>query len=293
MPIPSSQLETWANQGATASAQATHMSIRKALSTHGWPAGLTHDDYLQGSYRNHTNIRADSDVDLVVELTSVFWSNLTDDEKQTLGVTPGQYSWGDFRPNVIKALTNYYGSSNIGTSGAKSVKLLPSSGRLPADVVVAGQYRYYENLRVRAYGIVFWTTPSGRMIVNYPKPHFDNGASKNAQDRTNGWFKVTVRTYKNARNRLVVDNAALEGKFPSYFVECLLYNVPDSRYGAGNQANFVDVLNWLNEGLSDDLASTFTSQSGMQYLFGDTITQWNLSDARLFISELISLWNGW
>ena len=33
---------------------------------------MTYVSYLQGSYRNDTNIRGDSDVDLVLELNSVF-----------------------------------------------------------------------------------------------------------------------------------------------------------------------------------------------------------------------------
>ena len=293
MSIVSSQLETWATPGAVVSAQATHTLIRNALSSYKWPVGVTYDDYLQGSYRNHTNIRGDSDVDLVVELTSVFWSNLTAQEKQELGLTPAQYSWGDFRSEVIGALTDYYGASSVDRSGSKSIKVLASSDRLPADVVVAGQYRYYENLRVRAYGIVFWTNPDRSMIVNYPKVHFDNGAAKNSNDCTSGWFKPTVRAFKNARNRIEASDTSLAGKFPSYLIECLLYNVPDSRYGGGHQRNFVDVLNWLNEALYGEQAASFTTQSGMEYLFGDSVTQWNLADARLLTSELIRLWNEW
>ena len=33
--------------------------------------------YLQGSYRNHTNFAGDSDVDVVVETSGVFYHNLT------------------------------------------------------------------------------------------------------------------------------------------------------------------------------------------------------------------------
>lgn len=141
MPIPSSQLETWENQGAVVSAQATHTSIRNALASHQWPSGVSYDDYLQGSYRNHTNIRGDSDVDLVVELTSVFWSNLTAEQKEQLDITLADYTWDNFRSEMIGALTSYYGASSVDTSRSKSIKILAASGRLPSDVVVAGQYR--------------------------------------------------------------------------------------------------------------------------------------------------------
>lgn len=146
---------------------------------------------------------------------------------------------------------------------------------------------------MRASGIIFWTTLGKSRIVNYPKVHFDNGAAKNGKQRTDGWFKPTVRAFKNARNRIEANKATLADKFPSYFVECLLYNVPDSRFGGGHQNNFVDVLNWINEDLYKERAASFTTQSGMEYLFGNSVTQWRLADARLLVSELIDLWNDW
>jgi len=52
MPIPLSQLSTWSNQGGTTSAQQTHLSIRGLLENK--YTGI--NTYLQGSYRNSTNI---------------------------------------------------------------------------------------------------------------------------------------------------------------------------------------------------------------------------------------------
>lgn len=76
MGIPERQLEGWSNDGATGAAQLTHTAIRQALrGWQGWPADLRFEDYLQGSYRNSTTIRSDSDVDIVVEMTPVYYSN--------------------------------------------------------------------------------------------------------------------------------------------------------------------------------------------------------------------------
>lgn len=293
MAIPSSQLETWSHQGATATAQATHTSVRNALSSYQWPDSVRYDDYLQGSYRNSTNIRGDSDVDLVVELTSVFWSNLSQDEKQQLGITPASYTLREFRLEVIEALTSYYRSHLIDTSGSKSVKVLPSSGRLHADVVVCGGYRYYSNLRLIASGITFWSNPDNLQIINYPKLHYANGIDKNSQSQTNGWFKRTIKIFKNARDRVFQEKPHLLGSFPSYFIECLVYNVPNGRFGGGDPSNYVDVVNWLNEALYQDNANELVCQNGMQYLFGSSVTQWDLSSARRLVSELIDLWNEW
>src|SRR5437762_829029 len=106
MPIPESQIETWSRQGAVSSSAATYQSIRTALTAATSPVRnriLTGeaDVYLQGSYRNDTNIRGDSDVDAVVELSSTFYSNLTEAEKQSLYLTAAAYSWADFRKDLI------------------------------------------------------------------------------------------------------------------------------------------------------------------------------------------------
>jgi tRNA nucleotidyltransferase (CCA-adding enzyme) len=68
MVIPEKQLETWTNQGAVTSAQKAHESIRAALAAQTSPIkDMNVDIFLQGSYRNFTNIYGDSDVDVVVK----------------------------------------------------------------------------------------------------------------------------------------------------------------------------------------------------------------------------------
>lgn len=223
MTISESQLEIWSNQGATILAQNTHHSIRNALENYQWSSNVDYTSYLQGSYRNSTNIHGDSDVDLVVELTSVFYSNLTAEEKLQLGMTPANYTWYSFRQDVITALSQYYGCQYVDTSGSKSIKLLPNSGRLKADVVVAATYKHYEGMQLVAEGMTFWTVPGGQQICNFPKRHYDNGASKNSNQKTRGWYKPTVRVFKNARSRINTDPLFTK-TFPSYFIECLLYN---------------------------------------------------------------------
>lgn len=294
MSIPESQLQTWSNIGATDLPQKTHTSIRTALdSFKGWREPITYDAYLSGSYINSTNIHGNSDVDLVVELTSVWYSNLSDSERQSLKLTDATYSWDTFRQDVIAALTQYYGSQYIDTTGKKAIKVLPAPGRQKADVIVSSTYRYYEKLRVRAEGIVLWTQPSRDKIINYPKIHITNGSNKNSDAKTRGWHKRTIRTYKNARERIYVNKPHLKDKFPSYFIECLLYNVLDREFGGTYQANFTDTLNWLSSELYKDSANDMVCQNEMYYLLRPSLVTWNLADARLFVSELVELWNNW
>src|SRR6516162_6689395 len=78
MYIPEDRLVTWSNQGGTTNSIAAHTSVRNALEAN--DSGLNRPDFeifLQGSYKNSTNIRADSDVDLVVQYNKYFNRDLT------------------------------------------------------------------------------------------------------------------------------------------------------------------------------------------------------------------------
>ncbi len=283
MAIPESQLETWKNQGAVTTAKATADSVKNALNSYNnWPNGVDFEVYLQGSYKNSTNIRGDSDVDVVAQLNSTFYSNLSDDQKRILWITPASYGWPEFRVDVLKALRNYYGQAQI-IEGNKTLKLKAGNGRLPADVVVCSQFRRYKTVNNDDYveGMCFWTKNEDRRVINYPKVHYENGVSKH--DNTNKWYKPVVRIFKNTRNAFSSDNT------PSYFLECLIYNAPHSKFGTSYQDSFCNVINWLNQA---DLDS-FMCKNGQHKLFGTSPEQWTNAQARVFITNAISLWNNW
>ena len=71
--IPESQLSRWSNHGSQTGSKQTHETIRRALESYPWPEGKTHEFFLQGSYSNSTNIRGDSDVDVVLKLNNTFY----------------------------------------------------------------------------------------------------------------------------------------------------------------------------------------------------------------------------
>jgi len=298
MGIPEDQLETWSHQGAVATSKATHESIRNALDSYEWPDSVNFEVYLQGSYKNSTNIRGDSDVDIVVQLNSTFQGNtsaLSESEKTLYeaAYSNATYSWENFRTGVLKALRAYYEASAI-SEGNKSLKVTGGSGRLPADVVVCLQYRKYHgfcSIKDQQYveGIVFYTRRENRWVINFPKSHYDNGVQKNATLSTNGWYKPSVRLFKNARTYLIDHNVIAKDLAPSYFLECLIYNVPDGKFGSNYQGTFCDVVNWLTKVDFDN----FVSQNEQLLLFGDTPEQWSIDNAKRLTQELIELWNNW
>lgn len=302
MSIPLSQLETWSNQGATVSSKTTHESIRCAL---------THDlsplkdrissgsvkIYLQGSYKNDTNIRTDSDVDVVVELTTTFGHNAHElpYEQKTAhdqAYSSAVYDWQDLRRDVISALESYYTVANVDTSGNKSIKILPTSGRLKADVVPVINYRNYDyfygsDTHSSEEGVKFYHRTTNRAIVNYPEHHFKNGAQKH--QNTQNQFKQVVRIIKNARNYLVDKGLLDKEKAPSYFLQSLIYNVPNSCFSNDLSASTRSVLNYLYTNPIDD----FMCQNGLIPLFGTSGEQWNTDDAVATIVALVDLWDNW
>lgn len=286
MPIPESQLETWSHQGAITTARQTHESIRSALDEYSFPSGVDYEVYLQGSYRNSTNIRGDSDVDVVVQLNSTFYNNLTEDQKRSLNLSDACYNLGDFRSDVLSALQNYYGTRDV-SFGNKAIKV--ETVYLPADVVVCAQYRNYHSLATNNYteGMTFYSYDDSRWTINYPKLHYDNGVSK--QTQTQNWFKPTVRLFKNIRGTLIDHGHLTVEDAPSYFIECFIYNAPNTAFGSSYQATLIAVFNYLN---AADL-NQFLSQNGQLPLFGESNGQWSQYSAGVFMAAIRDLWNNW
>jgi Nucleotidyltransferase domain len=304
MAIPESQLDTWSHQGATTTASATHLSIRTAL-TAGVSAlqGKVKDGnveiYLQGSYKNDTNIRGDSDVDVVIQLNSTFGRDLSalpPNQKAFYETAFGQatYPWTDFRADVLRALRSYYGQDKV-MEGKKSLKLAAGGGRLAADVVPVlhfRKYQYFYSHQMQSYldGVEFFSRPDNQAIINFPRAHYDNGVTKNSGGKTDGWYKPTVRVFKNARTYLADRGDIVEDLAPSYFLECLLYNVPDQKFGASFQDTFVKLWNWLS---SEAPVAQLRCQNDQLPLFGNSPEQWDTARAYKLLQALKNLWENW
>ncbi len=118
MAIPESQLGGWSDHGPQEASKRTHEAIRRALDGYQWPRGMTYDFCLQGSYRNDTNVRGDSDVDVVLELKSTInceTSSLAPHDQQLVAASFGPVvcDWNDFRRETLRALEAAFGSGMI------------------------------------------------------------------------------------------------------------------------------------------------------------------------------------
>lgn len=301
MAISETQLSTWAKQGSIDLSSRTYASVRSALE-HSTNSPISHlissgviNIRLQGSYANDTNIRGDSDVDVIVEYTNTFHSNKHELPPQDLYVheqtySVASYQWKDLRGDVITALQKYFGNDTVDTTGNKSLKILKNSNRLRSDVVPVVSYRRYAYFKdgtnhEKEKGVAFYHMTTKQEIINYPDYHKDNGVTKHAN--TTEWFKPTVRIFKNMVSYLIDRGVLTKEIAPSYFVQCLIYNTPNNLFGQNYQTTIVDVLNYL----STANLEIFKCQNERHNLFDTGDTFWNTTDARTTINALIHLWN--
>lgn len=222
MGVPEAQLETWSHQGAIQQSKNTYATIKGALEN---PNAVYHNRsytiFLQGSYGNDTNIFADSDVDVVMRLDSIFYTDLealSDAEKAAYDAAR---SGADYDFKTWKAdLVTHLGKKFPGKvdPGNKAIFVQGEGNRRDADVLACVQLRKYLHFRSwsdSSYvdGICFWDS-AGNWIKNYPRQHSEKCTKKHQV--TNSWFKPTVRILKNMRNRMIDDGYLVEGVAPSY-----------------------------------------------------------------------------
>ena len=287
MAISDQQFETWAKQGAVATSKATGDSIKRAVSSYDkFPDGVTYDVYLQGSYKNNTNIYSESDVDVVVELTSTFYNNLSREQQAYLRLRSAYYGFIDFRNDVIGCLSDYYGEQNINPDN-KVVKLAPNSGRRPADILICCSYREYYRVASNAYhdGVYFRTSRTHQNCYSFPKKHYENAVEKN-QD-CDGNFKPMVRIFKNI-NRTLINREEIESKTaPSYFIECLLGNIPTIQFQGTYREMFMNILEYL----ADNNWDNFKCLNGLRTMWGAGSENWAEEKARRYLVKTVDLWD--
>jgi hypothetical protein len=247
MPISESQLQTWSHQGATVSSRDTYATVKRALQASGTGyAAMQPDIFLQGSYGNDTNVYADSDVDVVVLVDRTFHydiDQLTERQRDSFqaDTPPATYHYPQYKQDVITSLQRAFGSDVV--PGHKAIAIRASGNRRSADVIPAFQFkRYYSygpaDTTSFISGIAFFTSDS-RLIDNFPKQHSTNLTAKH--QATGGRLKPMVRIFKNLRNSLI---ELPEGVAPSYFIEGLLYNVPNGRFVGSRQDQCAQIIDW-------------------------------------------------
>jgi hypothetical protein len=292
--IAESQLDTWASQGPTAQFTDTYNRIRDNLLASGAPYPLANTEvFLQGSYKNDTNVYGDSDVDVVLCHTGAFYkdlSRLSPEDRRTYDAAAGAaatYGYADFRRDTTAYIVGLYNNVNAG----KKALYIPggNSGRRNADVLIAFQFRrYYEfkSWQNKRYdeGVCFFPA-GGSMIENFSKLHSDNCTTKHQNTRS--YFKPMVRIFKNMRNTMIAKGLLADGVAPSYFVEGMLYNVPNDKFSGSYQQTWINCFNHIVTTDREKLVCA----SYMHWLVRDgSPISWPVANFNTFMAALKKYW---
>ncbi len=107
---------------------------------------------------------------------------------------------------------------------------------------------------------------------------------------TDCWLKPMVRIFKNLRNRLVDSDDIENGLAPSYYLEGLLYNVPNDNFGSFYVDTFVKVFNYIHN--TD--RSKFLCANERYYLFHPTSSvTWRAEKCVAFLDAVQQAWTNW
>lgn len=294
MAVSEAQLETWSHQGSEAQSAATYQTVRNVLNDSNSPYyAKSFEIFLQGSYGNKTNIYADSDVDIVIRLDSIYYSDTrhlsaADKQNYDTNFSKANYTLSTFKQEVFDWLRLNFGPGV--KFGKKAIKIPGNGSRRDADVLVCAKHRTYYTYPIvgtptTREGVVFWTT-DGEEIVNYPKQHLENCTTKH--QNTAQLYKRNVRIFKNMRNKMIDDGLIADGLAPSYFLEGLLWNVPNQLFQMPYPTAVSNAIQFV---LNAD-RSQFTCANGYHWLLRDGHSVcWPPANYEAFMYQLRQFWS--
>jgi hypothetical protein len=263
--------------------------MKKAVNSSDFLKSKDIDIFVQGSYGNNTNVRAESDVDVCIMLKDIFYAKYPDGYSgDDYGFTFVTNSFSTFRKEVIRALINTYGEKNI-KQGNKSIKIEPNSYRVETDAVPAIQYRNYHYNTSKSSnnfveGIKF-ISQDGNEVINYPQRHIQNGIEKNKE--TQKRYKRLVRIFKRIRYKMIADGVSVDSVISSFLIECLLWNTLNSYFNnnESNSERVRETIVYLFNKTKNDDCLKWTEVSGMLYLFRSE-KRWNVPMVNNFLQQM-------
>lgn len=243
----------------------------------------------QGSYKNNTNIRLNSDVDINIKYEDAFYYYIPNDKKEEdygldkLGKS--SYSFSQFKDDVEEALAQSFGRNQV-VRGNKCFTVKGNSYRMGMDVVPTFSYRRYLLNGNYIEGVVFFADDSNLKVVNYPKQHVENGIVKN--NNTSRIFKRLTRVFKNIKIRMKEDIYFDNENISSFLLECLVWNVPNNifnDYDNWNDRLSQSIVYLYNNTKGDSKCKEWGEVSDLLYLFTDN-RKWKEKEVNEYLGEM-------
>jgi hypothetical protein len=240
--------------------------------------------YASGSYRNNTNVRLDSDIDVAVVLKDAWYSQFPPNSlpnREFLGYVDATYGLPQFRDDVGRALIERFGAGGV-TAGDKAFDIHANTVRLDADVAVFLEHRRFSGRQAPNGGWLYdigvemrpRSSPSTR-IINWHQHQYDQGVARN--EVTKRRFKRVTRILKRLRNEMVESNESAHAEaakpMASFLIECIVFNAPDSCFNLSEESFYPDVraviTSLWNATKDEATADKLVEVSRMKTLFRD------------------------
>lgn len=242
--------------------------------------------FTHGSYRNNTNIRKDSDVDIGILCTDTLLNDFPPSmNRNDFGLSPATYQYEQYKNEVEEALVNYFGRAAV-KRGNKAFDVHETSSHVEADVAAFFEHRRYRKDSTYLKGVALLTDKEKKRIINWPEQHYKNGTQKNTD--TGARFKSIVRVLKSLSNE-ITEKGIKSGDIPGFLIECLVWNVSNdkfqhSTYTADVRAALVFLF---NNTMTQEACKEWGEVSELIYLF-HLGQKWTWQQAHAFTS---AVWN--
>jgi hypothetical protein len=236
--------------------------------------------FTQGSYKNNTNVRQDSDVDIACVCTDTFFHDPLPEgwTAERLGLVDATYHYSEFKNDVQNALVAYFGSGAV-SRGNKAIDVHETSYHVEADVAPFFEHRRYLDSGRYLEGVELRADDCTRVVI-WPEQNYTNGCAKNTN--TGRRYKSVVRVLK-ALSVEMADNGVISGDIPGFLIECLVWNVPNSRFqNYMINSDVAAALAFVFENTKDaDGCSEWGEVSDLKYLFRG-LKKWTRQQANDF-----------
>lgn len=283
------QLDQWSNPPSDTEetrAQHTEQRIRDVIYK---KFGEDVEIFKQGSHKNRTNVKLDSDIDLVVKHKHLYYNGITalsgdGLKKYNLDFLSASYSFDEFKSDLHSLLESEFGSVAIERAD-KCIKVHKNESRVNADIVPAWSHIRFASPYIReAEGIAF-KTDKGKIVYGFPDQHYQNGVRKNSD--TNRQFKSIVRILKNIRNNIIEPDTT-NYIMPSFSLECLVWNVGEEKFNGGNYSAVVNevVARIWNDMRNEKKAMEYAEVSDLKWLFKGSASKITPKNAEDFMLEV-------
>lgn len=261
----------------------TERAIREAIHASFKLSSRSLKIFTQGSFRNRTNVRRESDIDVGVLCYDTFFYELPPQKTDAqFGISPATYSYAQFKNEVGEALVAKFGSLAV-SRGNKAFDIKAPGSQVEADVAPFFEHRRYSENGKFLSGVEL--RPDNGLppkIVNWPEQHYENGNNKN--NLTGRRYRALVRIMKSLRNEMRDEGKVVAEPIIGFLNECLVWNVPNSQFGNTTYTQDLrNVLAYLYVNTdSDQKCNEWGEVSELKYLFRPS-QKWTRQQANDFI----------